>query len=163
MEIYSEDYLNGDQFYLIERQKENMKNLRKRTLELYKHATDERDADLLQKMDKIMKRGEYLVDYLTDFKNNQFQQLFYNEHNGKDVHLKLLKEILEPINDQAMAFYSNSLDEVYQKRIVSKPKDFKSSNFNFDIVLPFYNDKYNENEKCISIDSLPMFYKTKGL
>ena len=96
------------------------------------------------------------------------QQLF----NNLDYAIAQLNREVE--DGQTGAFYSEFIDDVYEKRITSFPQfEFwsdsevtyqpdSSLHLKFDFCFPFNNEKFDNSQECVKASDLPPFFQQKG-
>ena len=172
--MYSERYVNGVGLNNVESEIEIFGNLSQRAYKLYLQTNNDNRAETTCKKtsEYIETKGDRLVEYLTYYKNNQFQQGTY-----KDGHYEMFENLINKLEiekNQTMAFENYFLSEVFEKQIISKPtlklnrfskviQNFKTNGtFTFFLALPFYNSNYLGNGPCIFASSLPKFFVNKG-
>ena len=113
------------------------------------------------------------------------EMIYYNGHPIDEAgfkpniteQIKMLDELMNEIHsgtdDQTFAFGYESGFEVYFFKSVLLPKEFKflkeglnagpgmKSMLTFDQIMPFNNKNHND-EPCVSVEELPLFYKRNG-
>ena len=183
-EIYSEAYVNGPNFEIaIRSETEFFGQIAERVLQVRQQMQQlRRSVDWFDKKTLPFKKGQQLVDYLLPFLDGRLQPhrpigytgLQPNKEKQFAALESYLLKRLDPQANQTFALYDDYMTDIYEMRIVSRPRlelsqyprTFFDPNshgrLRYEIALPFYTQAYDRSATCVDAGKLPKFFAKRS-